>query len=67
MTTTVEADLIGASDDEQIAYALGETRAIVTHDHDFLALAAGGNSIRAFAIATSRSTRSASYCGPYCW
>ncbi len=42
VTTTAEADLIGASDDGQIAYALGEARVIVTHDHDFLALAAGG-------------------------
>ena len=42
MTTTAEADLMGASDDEQIAFALGETRVIVTHDHDFLALSAGG-------------------------
>ena len=42
VTTTAEADLIGASDDGQIAYALGEARVIVTQDHDFLALAAGG-------------------------
>ena len=42
VTTTAEADLMGASDDEQIAFALGETRVIVTHDHDFLALSAGG-------------------------
>ena len=42
VTTTSEAHLMGAADEEQIAYAVAETRVIVTHDHDFLALAAGG-------------------------
>ena len=42
VTTTAEAELMGASDDEQITYALSEFRVIMTHDDDFLALAAGG-------------------------
>lgn len=42
VTTTAEADLMSASDDEYIAYAPGEGRVIVTHDHGFLVLATGG-------------------------
>jgi len=36
VTTTTEAGLIGASDAEQIVFALGEGRIIFTQDQDFL-------------------------------
>lgn len=38
VTTTVEARLLSASDDEQLAYALRAGRVLVTRDHDFLAI-----------------------------
>jgi len=38
ITTTAEAGLLGASDEEQLAYAWNQGRAIVTHDADFLRL-----------------------------
>ena len=34
-----DVGLIGASDDEHLAYAAGEQRVIFTHDADFLSLA----------------------------
>jgi predicted nuclease of predicted toxin-antitoxin system len=42
VTTTVEAGLISASDEEQLAYAVRQGRVIMTHDQDFLTLAANG-------------------------
>ncbi len=42
VTTTVEAGLRTASDEEQIAYARREQRVLVTQDADFLRLAAAG-------------------------
>ncbi len=42
VTTTVEVGLLGAADEDHIAYALNEGRVIVTHDDDFVALAGGG-------------------------
>ena len=42
VTTTVEAGLLGAADEDHIAYALIEGRVIVTHDDDFPALARSG-------------------------
>jgi uncharacterized protein with PIN domain len=42
VTTTDEAGLVGASDIEHVAFALGEGRVIVTHDEDFLKLHAAG-------------------------
>lgn len=39
VTTAVEAGLLGATDEDHIAYALAQQRVIVTHDDDFLALA----------------------------
>lgn len=38
VTTTKEANLIGASDEQQAAYALIQNRIIFTHDDDFLKL-----------------------------
>lgn len=40
--TLAEADMLGASDEEHMAFARDEGRVIVTHDHDFLRLAAEG-------------------------
>jgi predicted nuclease of predicted toxin-antitoxin system len=40
VTTTVDAGLLGASDDEHIAFAKREARVIVTQDSDFLRNAA---------------------------
>ncbi|MHB9082109.1 MAG: DUF5615 family PIN-like protein [Pirellulaceae bacterium] len=42
VTTTVDADLLGAADEDHIAYALTEGRVIVTHDDAFLAFATTG-------------------------
>ena len=42
VSTTLEAGLTSAEDEEHIAYALAESRVIVTHDEDFLKLAAEG-------------------------
>ena len=42
VSTTVEAALLGAADEDHLAYALAEGRVIVTHHDDFLALAASG-------------------------
>ena len=41
VTTTTDAGLVGASDPQQLAYALAEGRVFFTEDRDFLALAAG--------------------------
>jgi len=41
-TTTVEAGLSGADDEEHLAFALAEVRVIVTHDEDFLILHSQG-------------------------
>ncbi len=40
--TVPEAGLLGASDEEQLAFAFSEVRVIVTQDVDFLRLAALG-------------------------
>ncbi len=42
VTASAEAFLIGASDQQQLAYALSEKRVIFTFDDDFLSLAATG-------------------------
>lgn len=39
VTTTAEADLLGADDPDHLALALREGRVVVTHDSDFLSLA----------------------------
>ena len=40
VTTTTDAGLLGASDDEHLAFASREQRVTVTHDSDFLVKAA---------------------------
>jgi predicted nuclease of predicted toxin-antitoxin system len=42
VTTTVGVGLMGASDEEQIAFALRELRVIFTQDDDFLSLHQAG-------------------------
>lgn len=42
VTTTAEVNLISASDEEQIAFALTEKRVIFTQDDDFLKLHQAG-------------------------
>ncbi|HTQ40869.1 MAG TPA: DUF5615 family PIN-like protein [Pirellulales bacterium] len=42
VTTTSDAGLRHANDEEQLAFALREGRVLVTHDADFLVLAAKG-------------------------
>jgi hypothetical protein len=42
VTTTIEAGLLHAEDEEQLAYALSEGRVIFTQDADFLRLNAAG-------------------------
>jgi uncharacterized protein (DUF433 family) len=42
VTTTSEAGLLAASDEEQLAHALHAGRILVTRDHDFLVIASRG-------------------------
>jgi hypothetical protein len=42
VTTTTDAGLLNASDEEHLAFALREARVVFTNDHDFLRLAASG-------------------------
>ena len=42
ITTTTEAELIGASDSEQMVFARKENRVLFTHDRDFLRLHGAG-------------------------
>lgn len=42
VTTSPEQGLIGASDQQQLAYALSQQRVIFTFDDDFLSLASTG-------------------------
>lgn len=42
VTTTSEVGLIGATDQEQIAFAISENRILVTHDDDFVILHSRG-------------------------
>jgi predicted nuclease of predicted toxin-antitoxin system len=42
VTTTSEAGLLQAPDEDQLAYAAAQNRAIITQDTDFLRMAAAG-------------------------
>ncbi len=42
VTTTTDAQLMGASDKEQLAFARSEGRVVVTRDADFLRISARG-------------------------
>jgi predicted nuclease of predicted toxin-antitoxin system len=42
VTTTIEAGLSGADDEQHVAFALTEVRVVVTHDDDFLVLHSQG-------------------------
>ena len=42
VTTTPEAGLVGAIDEQQVAYSLAERRVLFTQDQDFLRLDAAG-------------------------
>jgi hypothetical protein len=42
VTTTAEADLKGSHDEEQLAFATGQGRVLVTRDADFLRLHRAG-------------------------
>jgi predicted nuclease of predicted toxin-antitoxin system len=42
VTTSTDAQLLGSSDADQIAYGLSQLRVIFTEDDDFLSLAASG-------------------------
>ncbi len=48
-----EAKMLGATDEEQLAYARQEGRVIVTYDNDFLKLHANGASHAGIAFATN--------------
>src|SRR5205823_3808205 len=43
VTTTPEVGLLHAPDEEQLAYAVGQRRVMVTQDTDFLRIAAAGH------------------------
>lgn len=55
VTTSPEQGLIGASDEQQLAFALSEKRVIFTFDDDFLSLASGG--IEHYGIIYTRQQR----------
>jgi predicted nuclease of predicted toxin-antitoxin system len=42
VTTTPEAGLLSATDEEQVAHGLSQGRVVFTHDRDFLRLHAAG-------------------------
>jgi uncharacterized protein with PIN domain len=42
VTTTAEAGLLEASDEEHLAYAIAQRRVVVTQDTDFLRMATAG-------------------------
>jgi predicted nuclease of predicted toxin-antitoxin system len=43
VTSTADANLLGADDGEQVAFAVAQNRVIFTEDEDFLVWAAAGN------------------------
>lgn len=43
VSTTPEAHLLGVTDEEQLAFALRESRIMISHDTDMLRLAAAGS------------------------
>ena len=53
-TTTKDAGLIGATDHEQIAFALSQGRVIVTHDDDLLKLHSQGTSHAGIVFCSAR-------------
>ena len=50
-----EADKLGATDEEHLAFALAEGRVIFTHDDDFLRLAAAGKMHAGIVYASQRT------------
>lgn len=57
-TTTSDADLIGASDKEQLAHALAEDRVLVTEDDDLLVMHSQGVAHAGIAFAPPRRRKS---------
>jgi predicted nuclease of predicted toxin-antitoxin system len=55
VTTTDEVNLKGASDERQIAFALQNTRVVVTHDDDLLVFHAKGIKHAGIAFCTLRT------------
>ena len=43
VTTTPEAGMLQASDEDQLAFAVSQQRAVITQDTDFLRIAAAGS------------------------
>jgi len=54
VTTTTEEGLVGATDEDQLAYALANQRVLVTRDSDFLVLHSTGVSHAGIAFWHSR-------------
>ena len=46
VTMPSDVGLIGASDEDRLAFAIAQSRVVVTHDDDFLAMAQRGTSLR---------------------
>ncbi len=55
VTTTADAGMRGASDEQQLAFALRESRVIVTHDDDLLVLHSRGAPHAGIAFSTLRT------------
>lgn len=62
VTTTNEAGLLGADDDDHLRFALAEMRAIMTHDEDFLVLHSQGRPHYGIVILPPRITHNRTDC-----
>ncbi|MCA9068533.1 MAG: DUF5615 family PIN-like protein [Planctomycetaceae bacterium] len=56
-TTSQDAGLLGAADDEQLGYAHRESRVIVTSDDDFLRMANDGHAHSGIVFWTQKTTK----------
>lgn len=56
VTTTSDANLIGATDEQQLEFALSENRVLVTHDEDHLRLHQQGIPHAGIAYSNARSS-----------
>jgi hypothetical protein len=55
VTTAAEAELLHASDEDHLKYAIVQSRVIITQDPDFLRMAASGSEHRGVAFYASQS------------
>jgi len=61
VTTTTDAGLLGASDDEHLDFALNDSRVVFTNDADFLRIAARGRGHAGVAFCARGGSRTIGY------